>query len=213
MDMNKIWYIDECLKRTKESLEKNNYEVHIFETASEAVDKIESIIEKGSRVSFGGSMTIIDSGLLELLRNGNYVLLDRYKDGNTPEDIAKIFRESFFADYYITGTNAITENGELVNMDGNGNRVAAMIFGPKRVIVMAGANKITKNLEEAEVRVRNMASPINSKRLNRNTPCTKTGQCMDCSSKDRICNHLVVTYRQNVPGRGIVILIKEEIGY
>lgn len=213
MDKNTEWYVDERLKRTKESLEKNNYSVYIVDTKEDAAKTIENIIEKGSCVSFGGSMSIIECGILNTLRNGEYNLLDRYKEGLTSEDIGKIFRDSFFADYYLTSTNALTENGELVNIDGNGNRVAAMIFGPKKVIIVTGINKIVRDIDEAYKRVRDEASPINAKRLSRKTPCCVTGKCMDCSSPERICNHMVVTYRQNTKNRGIVILVREDIGY
>lgn len=213
MDKNVVWHLEEKIKRTKEALEKNNYEVYVVERVKDAAKKIEDIIEKGSKVSFGGSISILESGVLDILRNGQYDLLDRYKEGLTNEDIGELFRESFFADYYITGTNALTENGELVNLDGNGNRVAAMIFGPKKVIVIAGINKIAKDLDEAYVRVRNTAAPINAKRLDKKTPCSQLGRCIDCSSPERICNHMVVSYRQNTKGRGIVIIVKEEIGY
>lgn len=213
MDKNTEWYIDEKIKRTKEALEKNNYDVYVVNTKEDAANMVESIIEKGSTVSFGGSMSILECGVLNILRNGEYNLLDRYKEGLTSEDIGKLFRESFFADYYLTSTNALTENGELVNLDGNGNRVAAMIFGPKKVVVIAGINKIVRDIDEAYKRVRDEAAPINAKRLSRKTPCGVTGKCMDCSSPERICNHMVVTYRQNTKNRGIVILVKEDIGY
>ncbi len=213
MDKNTEWYIDEKIKRTKEALEKNNYDVYVVNTKEDAANMVESIIEKGSTVSFGGSMSILECGVLNKLRNGEYNLLDRYKEGLTSEDIGKLFRESFFADYYLASTNALTENGELVNLDGNGNRVAAMIFGPKKVVVIAGINKIVRDIDEAYKRVRDEAAPINAKRLSRKTPCGVTGKCMDCSSPERICNHMVVTYRQNTKNRGIVILVKEDIGY
>lgn len=213
MDKNVLWHLEEKIKRTKEALEKNNYEVYVVERVKDSANKIEDIIEKGSKVSFGGSISVLESGVLDILRNGQYELLDRYKEGLTKEDIEELFRESFFADYYITGTNALTENGELVNLDGNGNRVAAMIFGPKKVIFIAGINKIVKDLDEAYVRVRNTAAPINAKRLNKKTPCSQLGRCVDCSSPERICNHMVVSYRQNTKDRGIVIIVKEVIGY
>ncbi|TDT61191.1 lactate utilization protein [Fonticella tunisiensis] len=213
MDKNTVWYIEKKLERTKAALVKKNYDVYIVESKEEALSKVIDLIEKGSTVSFGGSMTVIDSGMVEALRKCDLNLLDRYKEGLTPDEIQKVFRDSFFADYYITSSNAITENGELVNLDGTGNRAAAMIFGPKKVIIVAGYNKIVRDLNEAYNRVRNCAAPKNCKRLSRKTPCTETGVCMDCSSGDRICNYYVVTYRQNVKGRGIVILVKEELGY
>lgn len=213
MDNNIKWFYDEMIERTKKALERNNYDVYVLESAKDLTDLLGELIEEGSTVSMGGSMTLNYNGVIEFLRKGNYNFLDRAKEGLTPEDINRIYRETFFADYYLTSSNAITENGELVNLDGNGNRVAAMIYGPKKVVVVAGYNKIVKDIDEAYTRVRDYASPINAKRLNRSTPCVKTGECMDCASDARICNHLVLTYRQNVKGRGIVVLVKEELGY
>lgn len=213
MDKNLLWYKEVQLEKTRKSLEKNNYEVYIVEKKDDVNDILKDIIPQNSTVSFGGSMSIIEAGVIEFLRNNDYHLLDRYKEGLSPDDIGKLYRESFFSDFYITSSNAITENGELVNLDGNGNRVAAMIFGPKKIVIIAGWNKIVKNLDDAYERVRNFASPINSKRLNRKTPCVQVGNCVDCNSDERICNHYVVTYRQNTRGRGIVILVKEDIGF
>lgn len=213
MDYNTSWFIEKKIERTKKALEKNNYEVIVVENVAEMKEKVNEIIQDESTVSFGGSMSIVNSGLIDELRNRKINLLDRYKEGLTQEEIGKLYRESFFADYYLTSSNAITENGELVNLDGNGNRVAAMIYGPKKLVVIVGKNKIVKDLDEAYERVRNYASPINARRLNRRTPCCETGYCMDCNSNDRICNHYVVTYRQNTKGRGIVIIVKENLGY
>lgn len=213
MDNNTNWYMEEKINRTKKSLENNNYEVYVLNSMDDIIPQLSKIIEKGSTVSVGGSMTIIDSNVLNLLRNGDYNFLDRYEEGLKPQDIQRVFRESFFADYYLTSSNAVTENGEMVNLDGNGNRVAAMIYGPRKLIVVIGENKIVKDLNEAYNRVRGYTSPINAKRLSRKTPCTLSGVCMDCSSEERICNHYVVTYRQNIKNRGIVIIVKESLGY
>jgi hypothetical protein len=213
MDSNTKWYINEQINKTKIALENNNYEVFVEEDSENMIERVIKLIDKESTVSFGGSMTLIDSGLLDRLRNENVVLLDRYKEELTKEDINRLYRETFFSDYYLTSSNAITENGELVNLDGNGNRVAAMIFGPKKVIIIAGYNKIVKNIDEAYERVREYAAPVNAKRLNKKTPCGLDAQCYDCASPERICNHYVITYRQNVKGRAVVILVKEEIGY
>ena len=213
MDKNVQLFMDKRIDRTKDSLIKNNYDVYVVEDAKEAREKIKEIIEDNAVVSFGGSMTIIDAGIIDTLRKLNIKLLDRYKEGLAKDDIGKLYRESFFADYYISSCNALTENGEIVNLDGNGNRAAALIFGPRKVIIVAGVNKIVNDIDEAYDRVRNYAAPINSIRLSKKTPCVETGMCMDCSSKDRICNHLVITYRQNTIGRGVVILVKQELGY
>lgn len=213
MDANTKWYDDKRLERTKEALIRNNYEVYIAENKEEAKEIVKKIVPEDSCVSFGGSMTLSETGILDLLRSGNYRLLDRQKEGLTKDELLKLHRDSFFADYYFASTNALTENGELVNLDGNGNRAAAMMFGPDKVVIVAGINKITGNIEEAADRVRSTASPINCRRLSKKTPCTEKGYCMDCSSPERICNHFVITYRQNIKGRGIVILINENYGY
>ncbi|SEF90044.1 Uncharacterised ACR, YkgG family COG1556 [Caloramator fervidus] len=213
MNQNVNWYLQKRLERVKQALEKNNYEVYIVDDLDEVKSLLSNLIDKKSTVSFGGSMTLLDGGIIDHLRNLDIELLDRYKEGLTKEEILELHRKSFFADYYITSSNAITEQGYLVNLDGNGNRVAAMIFGPKKVIVIAGYNKIVKDLDEAYERVRNYTAPINSKRLLRKTPCVEVAKCLDCNSDERICNHYLVTYRQNVKGRGIVILVKKELGF
>jgi hypothetical protein len=145
MDKNTDWYLEEKLMRTKNALEKNNYDVYIEENSDDMKKRVLALIDDGSSVSFGGSMTLIDTGLLDSLRIKNINLLDRYKEGLTADDLGKLYRETFFADFYISSSNAITENGELVNLDGTGNRVAAMIFGPRKLIIVAGYNKIAKD--------------------------------------------------------------------
>ena len=141
-----------------------------------------------------------------------YEFLDRYKEGLKPEEIKQIYREAFFCDAYFTSTNAITEDGELYNVDGNGNRVAAMLYGPDKVIVIAGVNKIVKNINEAISRVENLAAPANAKRLNRKTPCVITGKCMNCNSPERICREYTVI-RKPAPNRIFILLLNENYGY
>lgn len=205
--------MDERVKRTMENLEKNNMEAYYVKNKKELLKKLEELLCEGEVVSCGGSMTLEETGALELLRNGKYQFLDRYKEGLTGEDIKNIYRKSFFADAYLVSTNALTEEGELYNVDGNGNRVAAMLYGPDKVIVIAGVNKIVKDFKEAVDRNREIAAPKNAKRLNRNTPCTKVGHCMDCSSKDRICNEYVLIKRQREKGRIKIIIVEENLGY
>ena len=147
------------------------------------------------------------------LRSGRYDFLDRAKEGLSSEDIDKIYRESFFADAYFSSSNAITEDGELYNVDGNGNRVAALLFGPKKVIIVAGVNKIVKNIDEAIKRNREVAAPANAKRLNKKTPCTKVGFCMDCKSPEKICREYTIIRSQKDNDRIHVIFINENIGY
>jgi L-lactate utilization protein LutB len=158
-------------------------------------------------------MTLFEVGAIDFIRKGDYEVLDRYKEGLTPAEMKEIFRKSFSADVYLTGSNAVTENGELYNVDGNGNRVAAMLYGPDKVIVIVGVNKIVKDVEQAVKRVKGTAAPANNVRLNKANPCTKVGQCMDCKSEGRICNEYTLIKRQGVKGRIHVIIVNKELGY
>lgn len=215
MDKNIKWFMEQRVAKTIENLEKNNMEGYFVQDEKELIEKIKGIVHEGSTVSVGGSMTLFETGIIEFLRNGKYKFLDRYEEGLNGADIKKIYRESFFADSYFSSTNALTESGELFNIDGNGNRVAAMIYGPDQVIVIVGINKIVKDLREAEERVKNYAAPINAKRLNKDNPCTKVGHCVDCSAPGRICSHYVVMGKQNLgnKGRVKVIIVNKELGY
>ncbi|WP_446899380.1 lactate utilization protein [Clostridium sp. LBM24168] len=213
MDKNKTWVNEQRIRRTMENLEKNNMDAYLVDNEKGLLEKLKLLIKEGNTVSVGGSMTLFETGVIGFLRNGKYNFIDRYKNGLKPEEIKDIFRRSFFCDDYITSSNAVTENGELYNVDGNGNRVAAMIYGPEQVIVIIGVNKIVKNLEEAIERVKYNAAPANTKRLNLDTPCTKVGYCIDCKAEGRICNDYVLIKRQNVKGRIKVIILNKDFGY
>lgn len=213
MDSNIKWVNEIKINRTLESLRKNNMESFLINTHEELINKIEELVDANSKVSFGGSMTLFETKVMEHLRSGRYELLDRYKEGLTQQEIKEIYRESFFCDAYFTSTNAITEEGELYNVDGNGNRVAALLFGPKKVIIVAGVNKIVKNIDEAIKRNREVAAPANAKRLNKKTPCTKVGFCMDCKSPEKICREYTIIRSQKDNDRIHVIFINENIGY
>lgn len=212
MDNSIKWVNETKVKRTIETLKKNNIESFLINTQDELINKIEELVEENSKVTVGGSMTLFETKVIDHLRSGRYKFLDRYKEGLTPEEIEQIFREAFFCDAYFTSTNAITEEGELYNVDGKGNRVAAMLYGPDKVIVIAGVNKIVKNIDEAISRVENIAAPANVKRLNRKTPCGVTGICMNCNSPERICREYTVI-RKPVPNRIFVLLLNESYGY
>lgn len=214
----------ERLEKVLKALEKNNIKGYYAENKCKAVELAASFIKKGRIISFGGSVTLSEIGIFDLLRNGDYCLLDRNAEGNTPEDIQKIYRDSFNADTYLCSSNAITENGELYNVDGLANRVTALTFGPKQVIVIAGVNKIVKDLDEAVHRVKTVAAPKNCVRLKKDTYCAKCGKCVaieegkngmtdGCNSKDRICRNFVITAKQQNPERMKVILVGEELGY
>ncbi|MBQ7400180.1 MAG: lactate utilization protein [Clostridia bacterium] len=210
MDKNKYDVIRLKMERTAEALRDNNMYCECVDSAEEALDVIESLMNDGDTVTVGGSMTLFEAGVIDMLRGGRYNFLDRYTKN---ADVQGIYEAAFTSDVYLMSSNAITEKGELYNVDGNGNRVASLIWGPKSVIVVAGYNKIVKDIEEAKVRVQEIAAPANATRLGCETPCTKTGHCMNCSSPQRICATTVITGRQRVQNRIKVILIGEELGY
>ena len=213
MDKNVDFVIEKKVERTIANLEKNNMNGYFVQTEEDALNKIKELIKEKDVITVGGSMTLFETGVMDLLRNGKYNFFDRFEEGLTEEQVTAVNKKSFFADAFFTSTNAITEAGELYNVDGRGNRVAAIIYGPDKVIVVAGVNKIVKDLEEAIMRNRELAAPANAKRLNRNTPCAKVGYCTDCTSPDRICNEYVITKRQSALGRMHVILINKNFGY
>lgn len=194
-------------------LEKRQMEAYYCPTAEEAVEKALSFLTPDSTVSFGGSMTLEETGMLTALRNKKDItLLDRSAASN-PEEVNKIYHDALSADFYFMSTNALTKDGKLVNIDGNGNRVAALIYGPEHVVLLVGMNKIVANEEEAISRVHQTATPMNCIRLNKKTPCSVTGVCADCLSPDCICNQTVITRRNGTKGRIKVILIGEDFGY
>lgn len=204
---------DERIAGVMKALQKNKMEAYFVPTKEDVVPAVAKLLTPGDVVSVGGSVTLEECGVLRLLRSGEYEFLDRYEEGLSKEELGDLFRDCFFADAYLTSTNAITEKGELFNKDGNGNRVSAMIFGPRSVIVVAGINKIVPDIAAAEERVRTIAAPKNAKRLSCKTPCAVTGDCADCRSDARICCSTVVLHQQRVPGRIKVILVGEELGY
>ena len=206
-------YYENLAKTTMKNLEKRHFECHYCKTAQEAVKLASELVPSDSTVSFGGSMTLAESGMADILKQrSDITLLDRSKAGS-PEEVKEIYHKSLNADYYFMSSNAITLEGELINTDGTGNRVAALIYGPKNVILLAGMNKVAHTLEEGIMRVRNVASPINANRLGRKTPCASTGSCADCLSPDCICSHTVITRRSAPANRIKVILIGEALGY
>lgn len=204
--------MDKRIEKTIKNLEKNNIKCIFVEKKEDVIPLLSTFIHEHDTVSVGGSVTLSQLGIIDYLRSLNINFLDRYAEDLSSEDLKEIFRKSFFADVYITGTNAICEDGTLFNVDGRGNRVAAMIYGPDKVIVIAGVNKIVKDLDEAIERVKNHAAPLNSKRLELNTPCQITGKCIDCESKNRICRYYV-TIKKPQPNRFIMILVNDTLGY
>ena len=184
-------------------------------SSAQAVEEICRMIPAGALVALGGSETIIEAGLVDVLRHLDIRLLDRYKKGVSKEEVNEMRRQGLSADVYICSSNAVSADGKLVNMDGTGNRVAAMIFGPTKVIILAGMNKVASDLDAAISRIKNVAAPANSIRVGVETPCSKTGFCQDphCHPPHRICCQLVVTEANMTPGRVTVVLVGEALGY
>lgn len=213
MDKNVQLVIEKRVHKTIENLKKRQMNGYYIKNINDLYKTINDIIPDDSVVSVGGSMTLFETGVIEYLRSRNVTFLDRYQEGLTADDIKSIYRQAFSADGYFTSTNAITEDGELYNVDGRGNRVAAMIYGPDKIIVIAGTNKIVKDIDEAIERNRTLAAPANVQRLNRNTPCHTTGYCTDCNSPDRICNAYTIIDKQFDPDRIHVLFMDGHYGY
>ena len=213
MDTNVLWYIEKQIDRTINNLRKRNMEGFFVKDDRELKELLKQLIDESSIVGVGDSITLFETGVIDFLREGNYTFLDKYREGLTSEDKKQIYIQNFSADTFLCSTNALTEDGELYNIDGNGSRVAPMIYGPKQVILVAGINKIVKDIEEAEKRVRNYSAPIDAKRLGKNTPCTTLGYCADCKSPNRICNDFTIIRGQFVKDRIKVIIVGKQLGY
>ena len=194
------------------NMEKKNLEAYYCATSAEAVEKALSLMPEGASITWGGSESIKECGLMDAIQAANYELIDR-TDAKTPEEDRIMYSRQVMADFFLMSSNAITIDGELVNIDGRANRVSLLCWGPQNVIVIAGMNKIASDVESAIQRVRDAAAPPNTVRLNKNTPCAQTGRCGNCYSPDCICSQIVITRRSSTPKRIKVILVGEELGY
>lgn len=213
------------LEKYIKALEENNMNAVFCETKEDVLKEVKKSLKKGDSVAFGGSVTLSECGVDSLLKNGDYEFLDRFKPGLTDEEKKEIFAKILKCDHYFCSANAITQNGELVNVDGFSNRVSALCFGPEKVTVIAGKNKLAGDLREAFLRIKTVAAPKNCVRLKRNTPCAATGRCVSlenssapeitdgCKSADRICRDYVICGPQMIKGRITVILCGEDLGY
>jgi len=205
------------LEALKEALEANNFEVHTAGDAAEARRIVlETLLPAASPklISWGGSMTFVQSGLADALKNGERgAVIDTTGKGLSPEEMLERRRQALLCDLFITGVNAITEAGQLVNLDMIGNRVAALTFGPRHVVVLAARNKLVPDLEAAFDRIKFFSAPVNAMRLDKKTPCTRTGVCEECRSPDRICNSWTVTEKSFPKGRIKVVLINQDMGF
>ncbi len=206
------WHFRRIVEETAATMSSIGYVVHTADDAAEAAHLLYTLIPEGSTVGLGGSVTLADMGVPEALRAGPWKLIDRYRTASWEETMMR-YREALDADVFVTGTNAITRAGQLVDMDSSGNRVAATIFGPRRVIVVAGANKVVDDLEGAFRRIREIA-PMNCRRLGHKTPCAGTGRCGDCMIPERMCNYVgIVNHGMKEAGRFHIILVAEALGF
>ena len=223
MNENKKAIIEKRIQKTGENLKKNNMEFYYAETRADVCPIVASLIKEGDVITNGGTVTMGECGLKELVSSPKYQYLDR-SNASTPEEVAALYRKAFSADVYISSSNAITEDGILYNVDGNSNRIAAIAFGPKSVIIIAGYNKIVKDLKEAEIRVKREAAPPNCVRLDCATYCKEKGECVSlskadsqisdgCSGDGRICCNYLISAHQRHKGRIKVIIVGEELGY
>lgn len=199
-------------RKVVEGLKSRNIEGYFVNTKEEALAKMLEIIPEGSSIGWGGTMSVAAIGGFDAVHNGKYKLMDR-DAAQTKEEKEKVQRDIFSADYFLTSTNAVTEDGILVNIDGNANRVSAIAFGPAHVIIVAGMNKVVKSEDDALSRARNIAAPINAQRFGLNTPCANTGSCYDCKSHDTICCQTLITRYSKHDGRIKVILVNEDLGF
>lgn len=217
--------MNQQIQKLFKNLEKNKIQPLFAETKEDAVKLVKDMLFDGCVITWGGSMSVIECGIDKLLRDEKYCFMDRGRAGITPEEQQECFKASIGADFFFCSANAITEKGEIVNVDGLANRISSIAFGPKKVVMIVGVNKIVCDLKEAFLRVKKIAAPKNCVRLNKNTPCAKLGHCVSlvnndnpdfadgCNSDDRICCDYMVSAMQRQSNRLTVILVDENLGY
>lgn len=205
--------MDERIKKLISNLQRNNMAGYFVENSEELLRLMSELIKNGDTVGCGDSVTLEETKVLDFIRNGDFIFYDKHRPGLTSDEKRDIYLKNFDADTFLTGVNAITLDGKLFNIDGNGSRVAPMLYGPKQVIVVAGVNKLTDTVEDAINRARQTAAPLDAKRLKKDTPCTKLGRCIDCRHKQRICNDFVLIAGQFVRDRIKVIIVNQAYGF
>lgn len=213
--------MNDIIQKTMENLRKNLFAVEYVPTKDQVLPLVKALIPAGATVASGGSKTLAETGVIDLVKNGNYTYLDRMASDLAPDERQAVTLAGGSADVYLCSSNAITEDGELYNVDGNCNRISAIAFGPKSVIMVVGVNKIVPDMDAAIRRVKTIAAPLNTKRLNCDTYCHKTGICMGvdgkmtdgCSGPARICCNYLISAQQRVPDRIRIILVGESLGF
>jgi hypothetical protein len=212
MEQLERWFREKQVERTIQALKKNNFEALYVPDSKAALEEVMKRIPDGASVGIGGSVTLTQIGLQEALAKRKVQFIWPQQQAKSDEERFDLFRKCFISDVFVSSSNAVTESGKLFNVDATGNRVGAMFIGPKKTIVVCGVNKIVKDLEAAEKKVREWVAPQNAKRLGRKTPCVETGVCADCNSPDRICNIYVSLAKKPVRTEVVVILVGESLG-
>lgn len=215
----------EKIKNVLENLERNNMQPFYAENKQEVCKIVEELLFEGCTITAGGSVSLKESGVWDIINDNKYNFFDRAKQGITPEEQLEAFKAAIGCDFFFCSSNAVTESGELVNVDGLSNRVASICFGPKNVVLVVGINKIVKDVDEGLLRIKKVAAPRNTVRLGVNTPCAKLGHCIaladndspamtdGCHCSPRICASYVVSAHQRIKNRIKVIICGEALGY
>jgi len=213
MDPIKEWWIEEKAKKAVERLAAHDFKAIYVKAKVEAVQEILKQITPGMKIGIGGSVTLRELGILEKLEAQGYTVYNHWKPGLSRESMLEIRKSQMTSDLFLSSVNAVTLNGELVNIDGIGNRVNSTVFGPGKVVLVAGYNKIVDDVQEGIKRIKNVAAPLNAKRLNIDVPCAKLGKCVECNSPNRICRVIVIHERKPSLTEMLVILVGEELGF
>jgi L-lactate utilization protein LutB len=217
MDENVRWLYENRCEKVTAALKRNRFDAYYVPDKAAARQKTVEMIPAGASVAFGGSMTLLETGIVEAMRDPRWKLIDRYAPGLERPQLMEIALRSLQVDYFLSSANAVTETGEILFVDGANTRVAPVLFGPAHVILVIGVNKICPDLAAAQKHMQTVARPVNCKRLDLNTPCVAIGSCQDCSSPERICNSTVILHRQNTRVNDThkihVIMVAEALGY
>jgi hypothetical protein len=213
MDPNKMWWIEERVKRAIEKLEAHDFKAMYVRSGEDAAKEIWKYITPQTRVGAAGSVTIRQLGILDQIEAKGNIIYDHWKPGLSKEKISEIRKLQMTSDLLLGSVNAVTMNGELINIDGIGNRVTSTIFGPGKVILVVGYHKIAEDVQEGIKRIKDVAAPINARRLNVDVPCAKLGRCVNCNSPDRICRVVVIHERRPSLTDMLIILVGEELGF
>lgn len=205
--------MNDIVQKTIHNLNRNNMAGYYVHSIAQLHEIMRSLIQKGETVGCGDSVTLEQTSIFDLMRCPDYKFLDKHKPGLSHAEKREIYLQNFRADTFLTGINAVTTDGALFNIDGNGSRVAPILYGPKQVIAVVGTNKIVSSVDEAVLRARQIAAPLDAKRLGKSTPCTKLNQCIDCHHTERICNDFVLITGQFAKDRIKVVFIEGNYGF